>query len=68
MYVGRPYLISDSFVNARDFDDHNITSANYRFYWLVQALITSQIAVACVTEACLFASHAFVCDSGRRAL
>ena len=43
--------------------------ANCRQRWLVQAPMTSQIAVAYVTEACLFVSHAaFAGDGVPRAL
>jgi len=38
--------------------------ANCRQHWLIQALMTPGIAVAYVTEACLFVSHATFAGDG----
>ena len=64
MYVGRPRLISASFVTTMHAISMTITSPvqtiafTCRYTSLVQALMTSQIAVAYAIEACLFVSQA----------
>ena len=67
--------VSASFVAAMDailmiVASQSFTAiANCRQRWLVQTPMTSQIAVAYVTEACLFVSHAaFAGDGVPRAL